>query len=160
MWRPPASLPPQPAAGEAAAALRRLAAFLGRALPLCRAHATQLYAGGLWQRLVAAPPDTVLRALRRPLREPSGAAGGAWGEWGRGRRGGSRAEAGGPRGSGMERGSPERCGCLWEKVGFAHLTQDAWSRFKHNRAFRGGIAREEALTCEGGLIVKLHPISS
>lgn len=84
MWRPPASLPPQPAAGEAAAALRRLAAFLGRALPLCRAHATQLYAGGLWQRLVAAPPDAVLRALRRPLREPSGAAGGAWGEWGLG----------------------------------------------------------------------------
>ncbi|XP_068523578.1 probable methyltransferase-like protein 25 isoform X2 [Anas acuta] len=78
MWRPPASLPPQPAAGEVAAALRRLAAFLGRALPLCRAHATQLYAGGLWQRLVAAPPDAVLRALRRPLREPSGADGGAW----------------------------------------------------------------------------------
>ncbi|XP_040414312.1 methyltransferase-like protein 25 [Cygnus olor] len=78
MWRPPGSLPPQPAAGEAAAALRRLAAFLRRALPLCRAHATQLYTRGLWQRLVAAPPDAVLRALRRPLREPSGAAGGAW----------------------------------------------------------------------------------
>ncbi|XP_035194179.1 methyltransferase-like protein 25 isoform X1 [Oxyura jamaicensis] len=78
MWRSPGSLPPQPAAGEAAAALRRLAAFLGRALPLCRAHATQLYARGLWQRLVAAPPDAVLQALRRPLREPSGAAGGEW----------------------------------------------------------------------------------
>ncbi|XP_064306364.1 probable methyltransferase-like protein 25 isoform X3 [Phalacrocorax carbo] len=80
---PPGALPPQLSAAAAAEALRRLARFLGRALPLCRAHAVEFYTRGLWERLVAPPPAAVLQALGaaglgRPLGEASGAAPALW----------------------------------------------------------------------------------
>ncbi|XP_071622062.1 probable methyltransferase-like protein 25 isoform X2 [Heliangelus exortis] len=65
-------LPPQLSPGAAGAALRRVARFLGRALPLGRAHAVEFYTRAVWERLVAPPPELVLQALRRPLAEASG----------------------------------------------------------------------------------------
>ncbi|NWH59902.1 MET25 protein, partial [Geococcyx californianus] len=72
-------LPSELPAAAALQALRRAAAFLSRALPLCRAHTVEFYTRGLWERLVAARPEAVLEALRplalqRPLAEASGAA--------------------------------------------------------------------------------------
>lgn len=95
MSRPPGAVPPQLSPAAAAGTLRRVARFLGRALPLCRAHTVEFYTRGLWQRLVAPPPAAVLEALRargplalrRPLAEASGAPAALWGESGRGVRG-------------------------------------------------------------------------
>ncbi|XP_051464950.1 probable methyltransferase-like protein 25 isoform X2 [Apus apus] len=75
---PPRALPPQLSPAGAAGALRRVARFLARALPLCRAHTVEFYTRALWGRLVAARPAAVLRALQRPLAEASGAAAGRW----------------------------------------------------------------------------------
>ncbi|NWR76193.1 MET25 protein, partial [Centropus unirufus] len=44
-------LPPEPSLAAALGALRSTAAFLSRALPLCRAHAVEFYTRGLWERL-------------------------------------------------------------------------------------------------------------
>uniref|UniRef100_A0A8D2QF47 Uncharacterized protein n=1 Tax=Zonotrichia albicollis TaxID=44394 RepID=A0A8D2QF47_ZONAL len=80
MSRPSRALPAQLPPAAAARALRRVARFVGRALPLCRAHTVEFFTRGLWQRLVAPPPDAVLEALRaagplaRPLVAGSGAA--------------------------------------------------------------------------------------
>lgn len=84
MRRARGALPAQLPAAEAEEGLRRLARFLARALPLCRAHTTEFYARGLWEQLVAARPEVVLQALRRPLPEASGAAAVRWGESRRG----------------------------------------------------------------------------
>ncbi|GAB0176450.1 probable methyltransferase-like protein 25 [Grus japonensis] len=86
MSRPPGALPPQLSPAAAAGRLRRVARFLARALPLCRAHTVEFYTRGLWDRLVAARPAAVLQALRadgplalrRPLGEASGAAAALW----------------------------------------------------------------------------------
>ncbi|KAK2523737.1 Mettl25 [Columba livia] len=86
MSRPPGAVPPQLSPAAAAGTLRRVARFLGRALPLCRAHTVEFYTRGLWQRLVAPPPAAVLEALRargplalrRPLAEASGAPAALW----------------------------------------------------------------------------------
>ncbi|XP_048792498.1 probable methyltransferase-like protein 25 isoform X2 [Lagopus muta] len=78
MRRARGALPAQLPAAEAEEGLRRLARFLARALPLCRAHTTEFYARGLWEQLVAARPEVVLQALRRPLSEASGAAAVRW----------------------------------------------------------------------------------
>ncbi|XP_042671647.1 methyltransferase-like protein 25 [Centrocercus urophasianus] len=78
MRRARGALPAQLPAAEAEEGLRRLARFLARALPLCRAHTTEFYARGLWEQLVAARPEVVLQALRRPLPEASGAAAVRW----------------------------------------------------------------------------------
>ncbi|XP_069714463.1 probable methyltransferase-like protein 25 isoform X1 [Phaenicophaeus curvirostris] len=75
-------LPPEAAAAAALGALRCVAAFVSRALPLCRAHTVEFYTRGLWERLVAARPEAVLQALSaagpmalgRPLAEAAGAA--------------------------------------------------------------------------------------
>ncbi|NXK95650.1 MET25 protein, partial [Formicarius rufipectus] len=50
-----------------------------RALPLCRAHTVEFFTRGLWERLVAPPPDDVIRALRaaRALERPLAASGGS-----------------------------------------------------------------------------------
>uniref|UniRef100_A0A8C3E3S3 Methyltransferase like 25 n=1 Tax=Corvus moneduloides TaxID=1196302 RepID=A0A8C3E3S3_CORMO len=73
--RAAAPLPP----AAAARALRRAARFVGRALPLCRAHTVEFFTRGLWERLVAARPDAVLEALRAagPLARPLAAGAGA-----------------------------------------------------------------------------------
>ncbi|NXG51264.1 MET25 protein, partial [Psilopogon haemacephalus] len=79
-------LPPQLSPAAAAETLRRVARFLERALPLCRAHTVEFYTRGLWDRLVAARPAAVLEALRAagplalrgPLAEASGAAAALW----------------------------------------------------------------------------------
>ncbi|NXG14271.1 MET25 protein, partial [Grallaria varia] len=60
---------PDAAAGRA---LQSLARFLGRALPLCRAHTVEFFTRGLWERLVAPSPATVMQALRADA--PDGAA--------------------------------------------------------------------------------------
>ncbi|XP_068256800.1 probable methyltransferase-like protein 25 isoform X2 [Nyctibius grandis] len=81
MSLPPRALPPQLSPAAAAGSLRRVARFLARALPLCRAHTVEFYTRGLWDRLVALRPAAVLEALRdagplalrRPLGEASGA---------------------------------------------------------------------------------------
>ncbi|XP_065698942.1 probable methyltransferase-like protein 25 isoform X2 [Patagioenas fasciata] len=86
MSRPPGAVPPQLSPAAAAGTLRRVARFLGRALPLCRAHTVEFYTRGLWQRLVAPPPAAVLEALRArgplalrcPLAEASGAPAALW----------------------------------------------------------------------------------
>ncbi|OXB69006.1 hypothetical protein ASZ78_012834 [Callipepla squamata] len=78
MRRARGALPAQLPAAEAEAGLRRLARFLERALPLCRAHTTEFYSRGLWDRLVAPRPEAVLQALQRPLSEASGAAAVRW----------------------------------------------------------------------------------
>ncbi|XP_054255965.1 probable methyltransferase-like protein 25 [Indicator indicator] len=86
MSRPPRALPPQLSPAAAAETLRRVARFLERALPLCRAHTVEFYTRGLWDRLVAPRPAAVLEALRsagplasrRPLAEASGAAVALW----------------------------------------------------------------------------------
>uniref|UniRef100_A0A8C2T0P0 Methyltransferase like 25 n=1 Tax=Coturnix japonica TaxID=93934 RepID=A0A8C2T0P0_COTJA len=78
MRRTCGSLPAQLPAAEAEERLRRLTRFLVRALPLCRAHTTEFYTRGLWEQLVAARPEVVLQALRRPLPEASGTAAGRW----------------------------------------------------------------------------------
>ncbi|XP_031961226.1 methyltransferase-like protein 25 isoform X3 [Corvus moneduloides] len=79
MSRPPRALPPQLPPAAAARALRRAARFVGRALPLCRAHTVEFFTRGLWERLVAARPDAVLEALRAagPLARPLAAGAGA-----------------------------------------------------------------------------------
>ncbi|XP_068026634.1 probable methyltransferase-like protein 25 isoform X3 [Melanerpes formicivorus] len=87
MSRPPRALPPQPSPAAAAETLRRVARFLERALPLCRAHTVEFYTRGLWDQLVAPRPADVLEALRaagplasrRPLAEASGGAAALWG---------------------------------------------------------------------------------
>ncbi|XP_053918460.1 probable methyltransferase-like protein 25 isoform X2 [Cuculus canorus] len=74
-------LPAEVPAAAALGALRRAAAFVSRALPLCRAHTVEFYTRGLWERLVAARPEAVLQALSnagplalgRPLAEAAGA---------------------------------------------------------------------------------------
>ncbi|XP_068026639.1 probable methyltransferase-like protein 25 isoform X5 [Melanerpes formicivorus] len=86
MSRPPRALPPQPSPAAAAETLRRVARFLERALPLCRAHTVEFYTRGLWDQLVAPRPADVLEALRaagplasrRPLAEASGGAAALW----------------------------------------------------------------------------------
>ncbi|XP_075006647.1 putative methyltransferase-like protein 25 isoform X1 [Calonectris borealis] len=86
MSRPPGALPPQLPPAAAAGTLRRVARFLARALPLCRAHTVEFYTRGLWDRLVAPRPAAVLEALRaagplalrRPLGEASAAAAALW----------------------------------------------------------------------------------
>lgn len=78
MRRTRGALPAQLPAAEAEEALRRLTRFLARALPLCRAHTTEFYVRGLWEQLVAARPEVVLQALRRPLPEASGSAAVLW----------------------------------------------------------------------------------
>ncbi|XP_064365752.1 probable methyltransferase-like protein 25 isoform X2 [Dromaius novaehollandiae] len=86
MSRPRGALPPQVAPATAAAGLRRVARFLARALPLCRAHAVEFYTRGLWERLVALRPEAVLEvlggpgplALQRSLAEAGGAAAAQW----------------------------------------------------------------------------------
>ncbi|XP_063997703.1 probable methyltransferase-like protein 25 isoform X2 [Pogoniulus pusillus] len=86
MARPPRALPPQLRPAAAAETLRRVALFLERALPLCRAHTVEFYTRGLWERLVAPRPAAVLEALRaagpltapRPLAEASGLAAALW----------------------------------------------------------------------------------
>lgn len=84
MRRTRGALPAQLPAAEAEEALRSLTRFLARALPLCRAHTTEFYVRGLWEQLVAARPEVVLQALRRPLPEASGSAAVLWGESRRG----------------------------------------------------------------------------
>ncbi|NXX49194.1 MET25 protein, partial [Tricholaema leucomelas] len=84
--RPPRALPPQLSPAAAAETLRRVARFLERALPLCRAHTVEFYTRGLWDRLVEPRPAVVLEALRaagplalrHPLAEASGAAAALW----------------------------------------------------------------------------------
>ncbi|KAM7128185.1 putative methyltransferase-like protein 25 isoform 2-T3 [Ciconia maguari] len=86
MSRSPRALPPQLPPAAAVGTLRRVARFLARALPLCRAHTVEFYTRGLWERLVAPRPAAVLEALRaagplalrRPLGEASGAAAALW----------------------------------------------------------------------------------
>ncbi|XP_072217681.1 probable methyltransferase-like protein 25 isoform X2 [Excalfactoria chinensis] len=78
MRRTRGSLPAQLPAAEAEERLRHLTRFLVRALPLCRAHTTEFYTRGLWEQLVAARPEVVLQALRRPLPEASGTAAVRW----------------------------------------------------------------------------------
>ncbi|XP_044310824.1 methyltransferase-like protein 25 isoform X3 [Varanus komodoensis] len=56
-------LPPQPSAETVAARVRAVAQFLRRVLPLCRAHTVEFYTRGLWEKMVALPPETVLEAL-------------------------------------------------------------------------------------------------
>ncbi|XP_042324339.1 methyltransferase-like protein 25 [Sceloporus undulatus] len=68
-------LPPEPPAEVVAARLRAVARFLRRVLPLCRAHTVEFYTRGLWEKMVALPPETVLEALsgerlRRLLEAP------------------------------------------------------------------------------------------
>ncbi|KAJ6651391.1 hypothetical protein lerEdw1_020964 [Lerista edwardsae] len=60
---PAAPLPPQPAPEAVAARLRAVAGFLRRVLPLCSAHTVEFFTRGLWEELVALPPETVLEAL-------------------------------------------------------------------------------------------------
>ncbi|XP_068792589.1 probable methyltransferase-like protein 25 isoform X2 [Struthio camelus] len=86
MSRPRRALPPQVAPAAAAAGLRRVARFLARALPLCRAHAVEFYTRGLWDQLVALRPEAVLEVLggpgplglQRSLAEAAGAAAAQW----------------------------------------------------------------------------------
>ncbi|XP_003221187.2 probable methyltransferase-like protein 25 [Anolis carolinensis] len=82
----PCLLPPEPSAERVAARIRAVARFLRRALPLCLAHTVDFYTRGLWEKMVALPPETVLEALsgdrlrrlleeapeQRPLEEPAG----------------------------------------------------------------------------------------
>ncbi|XP_062822597.1 probable methyltransferase-like protein 25 isoform X2 [Anolis carolinensis] len=84
----PCLLPPEPSAERVAARIRAVARFLRRALPLCLAHTVDFYTRGLWEKMVALPPETVLEALsgdrlrrlleeapeQRPLEEPAGCA--------------------------------------------------------------------------------------
>ncbi|KAH0616718.1 hypothetical protein JD844_028056 [Phrynosoma platyrhinos] len=79
-------LPPEPPAEVVAARMRAVAGFLRRVLPLCRAHTVDFYTRGLWEKMVALPPETVLEALsgerlqrlleappaERPLEEAAG----------------------------------------------------------------------------------------
>lgn len=57
------ALPPEPSPGELELRVRAVAQFLRRVLPLCRAHTVDFYTRGLWEKMVALPPATVLEAL-------------------------------------------------------------------------------------------------
>ncbi|XP_061495631.1 probable methyltransferase-like protein 25 [Rhineura floridana] len=56
-------LPPELSAEMVVARLRSVAHFLQRMLPLCRAHTVEFYTRGLWEKMVALPPEAVLEAL-------------------------------------------------------------------------------------------------
>nr|XP_028601418.1 methyltransferase-like protein 25 isoform X2 [Podarcis muralis] len=56
-------LPPELPAETVVARLRAVARFLGRMLSLCRAHTVDFYTRGLWEKMVALPPEAVLEAL-------------------------------------------------------------------------------------------------
>uniref|UniRef100_A0A8D0DPQ1 Methyltransferase like 25 n=1 Tax=Salvator merianae TaxID=96440 RepID=A0A8D0DPQ1_SALMN len=56
-------LPEQPSAETVSARLRAVAQFLRRLLPLCQAHTVEFYTRGLWETMVALPPETVLEEL-------------------------------------------------------------------------------------------------
>nr|XP_020633467.1 methyltransferase-like protein 25 isoform X1 [Pogona vitticeps] len=79
MWRRAAGeahpLPPEPPPAAVAVRVRAVAQFLRRVLPLCRAHTVDFYTRGLWEKMVALPPEAVLEALsgerlRQLLEEP------------------------------------------------------------------------------------------
>ncbi|XP_048355400.1 probable methyltransferase-like protein 25 isoform X2 [Sphaerodactylus townsendi] len=68
-------LPLQPSADAVRTCLRAVAQFLRRVLPLCQAHTVEFFTHGLWEKMVALPPETVLEALsgerlQRLLEEP------------------------------------------------------------------------------------------
>ncbi|XP_062989898.1 probable methyltransferase-like protein 25 [Elgaria multicarinata webbii] len=56
-------LPPEPSAETVTARVGAVAQFLRRVLPLCLAHTVEFYTRGLWEKMVALPPETVLEAL-------------------------------------------------------------------------------------------------
>ncbi|XP_015281438.1 PREDICTED: methyltransferase-like protein 25, partial [Gekko japonicus] len=52
-----------PSAEAVRTRVRAVAQFLRRVLPLCRAHTVEFFTRGLWEKMVALPPETVLDAL-------------------------------------------------------------------------------------------------
>lgn len=92
-------LPLEPSAEAIRTRVRAVAQFLRQVLPLCQAHTVEFFTRGLWEKLVALPPETALEALsgerlqqlleeppsQRPLEEAAGKSQGseaAWLGWG------------------------------------------------------------------------------
>ncbi|KAJ7329872.1 hypothetical protein JRQ81_016046 [Phrynocephalus forsythii] len=61
--RGPPFWPPEPSPEAVAWRVRAVTRFLRRVLPLCRAHTVDFYTRGLWEKMVALPPEAVLEAL-------------------------------------------------------------------------------------------------
>ncbi|XP_054844444.1 probable methyltransferase-like protein 25 [Eublepharis macularius] len=69
------SFPVEPSAEAVKTRVRAVAQFLRRMLRLCRAHTVEFFTQGLWEKMVALAPETVLEALsgerlQRLLEEP------------------------------------------------------------------------------------------